>query len=297
MTTKPASQSPPADAYPPLTELPDPPKPPDAMQQRRHITSADQILRAYYRARPDVLVSGDGYLCQDARDALRAPRPDCLVALGVPVPPEIIETVANGYVINEIGQPPDFVLEVASRSTGQRDYTVKRDTYARYGVTEYWRFDHTGGQYHDIPLAGDRLVNGEYEPIPVETGTDGVTRGYSAVLGLELHWRNRRLRFWNPATQEYLPELTEALTGLTESLTELNSERAARQDAEAGWDSERAARQDAEAGWDSERAARQDAEAGWDSERAARQDAEARAAAAEQRVRQLEAELRRRQSP
>ena len=49
------------------------------------------------------------------------------------------------YTISEIGKPPDFVLEVASEGTGRRDYTVKRDIYAGYGVTEYWRFDHTGG--------------------------------------------------------------------------------------------------------------------------------------------------------
>ena len=68
----------------------------------------------------------------------------------------------NGYVISEVGKPPDFVLEVASRSTGRRDYTVKRDGYAGYGVREYWRFDHTGGRFHDAALAGDVLVDGRY---------------------------------------------------------------------------------------------------------------------------------------
>ena len=31
----------------------------------------------------------------------------------------------NGYVISEQGKPPDFVLEIGSESTGQRDATVK----------------------------------------------------------------------------------------------------------------------------------------------------------------------------
>ena len=51
----------------------------------------------------------------------------------------------NGYVISEVGKPPDFVLEVASESTGRRDYTHKRAIYAEYGVAEYWRFDRSGG--------------------------------------------------------------------------------------------------------------------------------------------------------
>ncbi|MXY22160.1 MAG: hypothetical protein F4Y49_12610 [Dehalococcoidia bacterium] len=49
-------------------------------------------------------------------------------------------------------------LPTKPRST---DCTDKRETYAEYSVGEYWRFDHSGGEYHDAPLAGDRLVIGE----------------------------------------------------------------------------------------------------------------------------------------
>ena len=216
----------PASEYVHLTPLPDPPKPPDAMKQRPHIARADQVLRSYFRRRPDVLVSGEGYLCYEAREARASPHPDCLVALGLSIPPSVVEEVANGYTISEIGQPPDFVLEVASESTGWRDYTVKRDDYARLGVREYWRFDASGGRYHDAALAGDLLVDGAYQPIPVDPGADGVFRGYSAVLGLELHWEDRQLRFFDPVAQEYLPDLVEALEALA-------AERAARVAAEA----------------------------------------------------------------
>ena len=222
----------------PLTRLPDPPKPPDAMQQFPHVSNAYAILDDYYRDRPDVLVAGEGYLCYDASDLRRAPRPDCLIAFDVAIPPaSIIE--ANGYVISEIGKPPDFVLEVASESTGRRDYTVKRDIYAGYLVGEQWRFDPTGGRYHDTPLAGDRLVNGELVPIPVVTGTDGILRGYSEALGLELHWDNGILRFWDPTTSEYLP-------GLTEAKSQRDAEAAARRIAVAQRDAEAQARQAAE---------------------------------------------------
>lgn len=192
---------------PKLTLLPDPEE--FRMQQFTHFVRAGAILRAYFRhalGRNDVLASGDGYLCRRAGEARSSPRPDVLVALGLPFDPAIIEQ-ANGYTIEEIGQPPDFVLEVGSSTTGRRDYTVKRDIYAGMGVREYWRFDHTGGRYHDVALAGDALVDGQYEPIQIVIGEDGIHRGYSAALGLELHWVERQLWFFDRESGEYLPDL------------------------------------------------------------------------------------------
>ncbi len=193
-----------------LTELPDPPQIPDMATQIPDIARAHNTLEAYYVARPDVVVMGNGYLCQDASDVRRAPYPDLIVSLDITIPPADI-VASNGYTISEVGKPPDFVLEVASQSTGRRDYTEKREIYARYGVVEYWRFDRTGGQFHDAALAGDRLLpNGAYEPMPTNRMDDGVVRGYSVALGLELRWVEGALRFWEPATGEYLPDLAEA---------------------------------------------------------------------------------------
>ena len=312
MTTRRTSRPLPSGLYPRLTPLPDPPKPPDAMQQRRHIARADQVLRAFYSDRPDVLVSGEGYLCREPGEARRSPHPDCLVAFDVPFPPEMIEDEANGYVISEIGQPPDFVLEIASETTARRDETVKREIYASLLVKEYWRFDASGGRHYRAPLAGDRLLeNGEYEPIPVIPGPDGVHRGRSEALGLELHWRDGLLLFWDPAGQEYLPDLVEALIALAaERAARRDAEarsiiaQAARQDAEERIAREQAARRDAEERIAREQAARQDAEERIAREQAARQDAEERIAReqaarrdAEERIRRLEAELRRRPAP
>jgi len=50
----------------------------------------------------------------------------------------------GGYAIDRQGKAPDFVLEVASRSTGDVDYTDKRRDYERFGIGEYWRFDPIG---------------------------------------------------------------------------------------------------------------------------------------------------------
>ena len=101
MTAKPQ----PSVKYAGLTSLPDPPKRPDAMRQRPHVARADQVLRASYHLRPDVLVSGEGYLCYHARDARTSPHPDCLVAFGLEIPGDVIEELTNGYVISELGRP------------------------------------------------------------------------------------------------------------------------------------------------------------------------------------------------
>ena len=179
-----------------LPPLPDPPRKNDMLQTLNFEKPAvmNTVDRYYDALRQEiqVLVAGNGYLCAARRDLPYAPYPDMLIAFGVDA---AAIAATNGYVIDEVGKPPDFVLEVASASTGRRDYTVKRIRYARLGVLEYWRFDHTGGRFHNAPLAGDRLVNGEYEPIATEMDEQGRVWGYSAALGLWLCWDAGRLRF------------------------------------------------------------------------------------------------------
>ena len=117
----------------------------------------------------------------------------------------------KGYDIENQGKPPEFVLEVASPTTGVNDYTEKRSDYERYGVLEYWRFDPTGGRYHDAALAGDRLVDGRYEPIEIEWLDDNRARGYSEALGLYLCWEYEELRWYDPAVGDYLQTYEEHL--------------------------------------------------------------------------------------
>ncbi len=110
----------------------------------------------------------------------------------------------KGYSILAQGKPPDFVLEVASESTGIVDYTDKRDDYASYGIPEYWRFDPSGGFFHEVALAGDRLVEGKYEPIEIQVVGDRTYRGYSEVLGLWVYWDERQLRWFDPKSERFL---------------------------------------------------------------------------------------------
>ena len=134
-----------------------------------------------------------------SREGLRFP--DLLIAFNVN--PAVWEA-RNGYLIPEQGKPPDFVLEVASESTGREDETAKRNDYEAMGVLEYWRFDHTGGEFHSAPLAGDRLVDGRYRPIEIARISDDLYRGHSDALNLDLCWEYGRLRWHDPTAQRYL---------------------------------------------------------------------------------------------
>ena len=110
----------------------------------------------------------------------------------------------GGYAIDRQGKPPDLVLEVASPTTALNDYTDKRVDYQSYGIPEYWRFDPTGGERYDAALAGDRLVDGRYEPIEIEWPDEDHGRGYSEVLEMYICWEHGRLRFYDPETESYL---------------------------------------------------------------------------------------------
>ena len=125
---------------------------------------------------------------------------------------------SNGYIISEQGKPPDFALEIASRSTARVDVGQKRVDYAVMGITEYWRFDETG-EYYGARLAGERLVEGRYEPILIQELSEGILEGYIAVLDLNIRWEDGQLGWYDPATGLHIPTF--------------DSERARAEDAEA----------------------------------------------------------------
>ncbi len=160
----------------------------------------------------------------------------------------------NGYSLERQPHPPEFVLEVASRTTGFVDYTAKRVDYARYGVSEYWRFDPTRGEYHDDSLAGDRLVGGVYEPIAIAWTDPEHGSGYSEALGLYVCWEREVLRFYDPVQRRYLRTMDESedrgdaeAEGRRREVARADTEAELRRQAEARADAEAHARRLAEA--------------------------------------------------
>ena len=237
---------------------------PEAMDQERPIHAIIGLLASRFtdfEQRPDTFLSSNTILCYDPDDLNVRVSPDVYLAFGVDA-----ETIRQRklYLPWEAGKPPDWVLEIGSSSTGPEDVGRKRDTYARIGVPEYWRFDPQDGAYHGERLAGDRLVAGRYEPIPLTTAPDGVLKGYSEVLGLSLCWDENWPRLYDPTTNTYLETWQQ--------------EQVARRVAESRAASAQAGREAAETQVAIEQAGRL-------AERAARRSAEAR-------IRQLEAELR-----
>ena len=214
-----------------------------------HQTGSSYHLIQYLGNPETTLVTADFWLAQGPRPGTTGlRRPDLLIAFDVN---PAAYKATGGYLITEQGKPPDFVMEVASVSTASVDVLQKRVEYAALGIPEYWRFDETGA-FHHTRLAGDRLVDGQYEPIPIEELPDGSLQGYSAVLNLYLRWERVQgeqglLGWYDPETGQHIPTLLdEREARLREREARLRAEARAEQE-QARAEQERDARLQAEA--------------------------------------------------
>ena len=182
--------------------VPDPPPVEDGMLQNPIIEDIASILRLHFKPRADsVLVSGPTFILYDINDPNARIAPDCYVVFDVDAHAIVGH---NSYRVWQWGKPPDFALEIASESTALNDVTTKRDIYARIGATEYWRFDPSGGELYGEPLAGERLVDGRYEPYPIHTDADGDIWAHSEALNLDFYMRGNRFWVKDSATGEWL---------------------------------------------------------------------------------------------
>ena len=215
--------------------LPDPPqRESDEMTSYDHLhkTGSSHHLIQHFGSPDTTLVTADRYIVlapgPASRDVIRR-YPDLLVAFDVD---PIAYKESNGYIISEQGKPPDFVMEVASESTAGKDIGVKRDDYAALGIPEYWRFDETG-EFHGERLAGERLVDGEYRPMPIERLSEDTLQGYSEVLDLNIRWHDGRLEWYDPTTGRHIVTFDDERTRADGERTRADDERAGRIQAEA----------------------------------------------------------------
>ena len=107
--------------------------------------------------------------------------PDVFVAFGVEHDPARRDYDAT------VLKPPDFVLEVLSKSTWKRDAGPKLEAYALAGVCECFLFDPTGGQIPPPVVRGFALSEAGARPLPEVSLPGGSTGVYSELLDLVAH--------------------------------------------------------------------------------------------------------------
>ena len=189
-------------------------------------------LRLRYRDRADVFVGGDLFVYYEEGNPAAVVAPDVMVVFGAA---KREDHPRESYKLWEEPTGPDFVLEVASRSTWAVDRDRKRTVYASLGVREYWLYDPTGervaARLRGMRLAGDgyrELAPGASLHSPAgDAGSTGGRRVRSAVLGLDVCVeREGGLRLRDPVTARVLP-------GYEEEHLARKAETAAREATEA----------------------------------------------------------------
>lgn len=166
---------------------------------RDYLVYGVEALKLHFQKRSDVYVSGNLWLSyeQGVPDAVVCP--DVFVIFGVENFPR-----RSYKVWEEKGKTPDWVLEITSRSTQNKDEREKPDIYARMGVAEYFQYNPTG-DYLNPPLRGRSLVENYYQILTPNILEDGTLCFPSQILGLEMRLLpDGRLRFFNPGNREYL---------------------------------------------------------------------------------------------
>ena len=232
---------------------------------------AFDALRRHYAHRDDVFVAAD-LLIYYQRRTRKSVAPDVFVVFGAENRPR------HSYLLWQEPKGPDFVLEVTSASTRDKDQGPKRETYRRLGVREYWQYDPTE-DYLRPPLQGLELIGGRYRRLPAEELADGTLRLQSKVLGLEVRQEAEGLRLYDPVTRSYLLSSDEEQQGRLRAEQRWQMEAAALRQTEA-------AQSQAEARLHDEAAARRQAEAAQSRAEAAQRQAEARIAALEAALRE-----------
>ena len=193
----------------------------DSMRASPIVARCGYTLQDHFNTwgRTDVYIGSGGFQFWFPQCPNAIATPDLFVAFGVKdaVFPSVSYNIWDD-------KPPDLVLELASSHKDRfgidDDINRKPALYALLGIGEYWRFDSTGGDHYGYHLAGDILVDGAYQPIPLTTEPDGTVWGYSVVLDLRLcanfaQWGDR-LRFYDAEAGTYLRNIQEANAAIAE---------------------------------------------------------------------------------
>ena len=250
------------------------------------LTDTVSALENYFIDRNDVFIAGDLLVYYRMNDNRTRVAPDVFVVFGAAG-----NHPRDSWLAWREGKTPDFVMEIASPSTWERDAAEKREIYASMDVTEYWRFDPTG-ECFTPELVGETLAEGQYRALPLERDGEGRLWGRSAVLGLDIYaLPGLELRLYHPADRRWLLTHRESEEARQAAVAaHLESEKG-RQAAEAALQGTEEARQAAEAALQGTEEARQAAEAALQGTEEARQAAEAALQGTEEARQAAEADL------
>ena len=193
-------------------------------------------IELHFNDVPGARVNGNTFIYYIRGNPRVSVSPDCYVVFGLSEAAEQSLSLEgyNTYLLWEVGKPPDFVMEIGSKSTGDVDTGRKRELYAELGVTEYWRYDPTGGEFYGEPLVGESLVDGEYRRVEIRRASDGRIWGRSEVLNLDLWWEDGELRFWDPAAGRWLLSPEEEHNGRMEAERRAHAAEARAEEQQAG---------------------------------------------------------------
>ena len=195
---------------------------------RDYLFYSVEALRLYFKSRGSVYVSGNLFVYYEEGNPKAVISPDVFVVFGVS------HRKRRSYKAwQEVNKLPSFILEIASKTTKKQDQENKPKLYASLGVQEYFQYDPTA-DYLNPQLQGARLVDGIYEPLPVEHTSDEIPFIHSQQLGLDLQLREsfrgmgivplpKALRFYDPQTGRILPSQEEVIEARDEALQELDT--------------------------------------------------------------------------
>lgn len=165
--------------------------------QHIQISILEQMLRVFLTDRKDVYMASDLIFYYKEGNPNRRCAPDLMVCFGVE------NKKRRSYKLWEEKIVPQFVVEVASKETWEKDVTTKRRLYEKLGVKEYYVLD-PEYKYLPQPMLVYRLEFGELVRVSVQNN-----RIFSEVLNLDLVNTGEDFRFFDTEKDKFLPTIAD----------------------------------------------------------------------------------------